>query len=797
MSTRIPALPMSGAALHQALDWLRAATPMRFAQSAEMRASDQLAVGDLCHAAERLYGIVPAGSFAANGDTVQDLTGIAGQAVLAPGEPLADVAALLADARPASWLGATTRLRTLDGGRYETVASGAHLTTAGGVGLQVRPEAGRVDLRAYGLGAGGTLPQALQQAMATAGAAEIAIPEGLWPVSEALDLRAERDVWIHGAGRGATTLRLAQAIEGLRVRQGNWDADTRAHSVRISDLRVEREDPEGYAGAIGPKSVMIHGADRALVERVDERHAIGFGISVAASNRGVIRDCTARDHKGGVTGPNGTDGLHVHECEHAEIRDCAVSGVGDDAISVGSHLAAYPVRFARIQGNHAAHAKGSVKFHGPLRNGKILDNYMEDLRNGAWQLTTDSAGAPAGVMEDIEVAGNDMRGCIGFPNTGASFYYPSGSGRIHGFYDGPDFTFRNVHVHHNTHRDCRDMLVLGLDKPSGQVIESLRIEDNYMEGSAQDPMNTAQKAMLFFISEVRDRLVIRRNRFRDITGCALLISEEQYAPFPPGSLIEVADLDIDGWGGVGQQAVISLARARHVIRGLRCRRHDATGGQREIAYVPFAFPNSEFSDFSDDGTAYGIPNLTGGSRGWRSATPALKAGAAPPTAGSHAAGQRYPAESPVPGGAGGWLCGHSGTLKPALSGVTASTVSGSRTVSFNTVADFEPGDFIDVAGVPERWEIARVDAGAGSAEMVRPASATLSGAAVSWALPVFYETGLLGAAGSADPGMRVAVPAGAAVAGRPGQWAADDTHHYTYTGDGSSHAWRRVAHAAW
>ena len=41
------------------------------------------------------------------------------------------------------------------------------------------------------------------------------------------------------------------------------------------------------------------------------------------------------------------------------------------------------------------------------------------------------------------------------------------------------------------------------------------------------------------------------------------------------------------------------------------------------------------------------------------------------------------------------------------------------------------------------------------------------------------------------------IPASATAAGRPGDWAADITHIYAYTGDGTTHTWVRSAAAAW
>ncbi len=46
-------------------------------------------------------------------------------------------------------------------------------------------------------------------------------------------------------------------------------------------------------------------------------------------------------------------------------------------------------------------------------------------------------------------------------------------------------------------------------------------------------------------------------------------------------------------------------------------------------------------------------------------------------------------------------------------------------------------------------------------------------------------------------GTRVAVPASATAAGRPGQWASDAGFIYTYTGNGTTHTWVRAAAAAW
>ena len=46
-------------------------------------------------------------------------------------------------------------------------------------------------------------------------------------------------------------------------------------------------------------------------------------------------------------------------------------------------------------------------------------------------------------------------------------------------------------------------------------------------------------------------------------------------------------------------------------------------------------------------------------------------------------------------------------------------------------------------------------------------------------------------------GRKVPAPATATAQGQPGDWAADATHIYAYTGDGTTHSWVRSAAAAW
>lgn len=46
-------------------------------------------------------------------------------------------------------------------------------------------------------------------------------------------------------------------------------------------------------------------------------------------------------------------------------------------------------------------------------------------------------------------------------------------------------------------------------------------------------------------------------------------------------------------------------------------------------------------------------------------------------------------------------------------------------------------------------------------------------------------------------GLKVSVPASASSSGQPGQWAADSSYIYVYTGNGSTHTWVRASAGSW
>jgi hypothetical protein len=81
----------------------------------------------------------------------------------------------------------------------------------------------------------------------------------------------------------------------------------------------------------------------------------------------------------------------------------------------------------------------------------------------------------------------------------------------------------------------------------------------------------------------------------------------------------------------------------------------------------------------------------------------------------------------------------SGTLGPALSGVTATTTSGSPNVTFNSIGNLTPGNWINISGGGGPYQIATINtmqiAGAYQGTLNTVASTSVTNGAVSWQTP--------------------------------------------------------------
>lgn len=168
MAVAIPSLPMTGSNLKLSLDALRAAVPFKVGSVTELQGLTDLVAGDRCLLPQGAYEIVD-GLGLPVGETVINIAGGL-QAVLAVGEPVPTVAALVADTRPAAFFETGSCLRThAESFVYDVAdaaATDAHVQTAGGVKLYVRPGESGFNVRAFGAAGDGSTDDSAAVAMA-------------------------------------------------------------------------------------------------------------------------------------------------------------------------------------------------------------------------------------------------------------------------------------------------------------------------------------------------------------------------------------------------------------------------------------------------------------------------------------------------------------------------------------------------------------------------------------------------------------------------------------------------------
>ncbi|MFW2541587.1 glycosyl hydrolase family 28-related protein [Primorskyibacter sp. 2E107] len=187
MAVAIPSLPMTGSSLKTSLDLLRQSVPFKVGSVAELQGLNHLVPGDRCLLPQGAFEIVSGLGLPAS-ETVIDIANGDLQAVLAAGEPLANVDAVLADTRSAAFFESGLCLCThAEGFVYDVANASAtdqHVQTAGGVKLYVRPGESGFNVRAFGARGDGSTDDsaAISKAFRAAAASRVMPTTGNNPV---------------------------------------------------------------------------------------------------------------------------------------------------------------------------------------------------------------------------------------------------------------------------------------------------------------------------------------------------------------------------------------------------------------------------------------------------------------------------------------------------------------------------------------------------------------------------------------------------------------------------------------
>lgn len=189
---------------------------------------------------------------------------------------------------------------------------------------------------------------------------------------------------------------------------------------KYKGFKVSMDNPDGYTGIIGPKSVYMRYCVDSVMEDIEEEGAIGFGISMQNGVRGRGTRLVARNHSGGLTGRVGTDGIHFTAMTGLRLEQCWGEGMADDCVSVGSFDPSWPTTDVDIVDCGGKNSMGSaVKLYRMVDGVRIDRPWADGTHVGGVSLYDDRSDASstyARFIRNVVIRGltaNNIKNTVG------------------------------------------------------------------------------------------------------------------------------------------------------------------------------------------------------------------------------------------------------------------------------------------------------------------------------------------------------------------------------------------------
>lgn len=507
--------------------------------------------------------------------------------------------------------------------------------------------------------------------------------------------------------------------------------------AKISNLKVTMNNPDGFTGIMGPKSVFIRYSTDSEISNVIEEGAIGFGISMQNSVNPLVNRCIARNHKGGAGGSTGTDGIHLTAVTNPTIIDSYGENMADDCVSVGSFDPAWPSTNVKITRCGGRNSTGSaIKLYRMVDGATITDPWADGTNVGGVSLyddRSDSASTYARYIRDVTVKGlkaRNIKNTVGaYSRAPFNIYAQNGT---------QSSEFSDIRFLDSNANDCIAGAVTKIDAVA--AVRNLEISRFVM----RDQVITTGLNPCILVQGVQGRLTLHGNRGENLAE-GLISLDNQPASFSNsfnGSDISIKDNYAKNYGQslpvdpVIMQAAI-FVRPSDKTMTVNMSGNEAygrildfsTGSRAPFQFggdvSPLSFVDSR-SNISDEKTSI-VMSLGG------AGLDGARLNAAPAT-GTWLLG--WSVFNTLFVGAAGtvrtWECSVAGTFG-ALSGITASGEANTNLIELNDGSALYPGVFITIGSAKYRvLKVAgnqiRVDA---------KLSSSISAVSVQYTPPVF------------------------------------------------------------
>lgn len=155
-----------------------------------------------------------------------------------------------------------------------------------------------------------------------------------------------------------------------------------------------------------------------LLKDVTEKNAIGYGIFFVFCQRVTVRECYAGYHLGTYANPkSGSDGMHFYKCSDVLAFNNVIEEVGDDALSSGSFDSSFPCTNINFIKNKISRVHGSMKLYSYVDGAEIAHNTFSTGHEGGVYITNDENSYDGAYVKNVQVHHNVFSGIVGSETT--------------------------------------------------------------------------------------------------------------------------------------------------------------------------------------------------------------------------------------------------------------------------------------------------------------------------------------------------------------------------------------------
>lgn len=573
----------------------------------------------------------------------------------------------------------------------------------------------------------------LLAAMRDAKRGKLIVPKGLFRVGGRVGLDYTSYAEIEIEGEVGAEIR-NMAYTPTLVFQGSSSNLIKAN---IKKLKVVLDNPAGYTGVMGPKTVFVRYCVDSSLEDIIEEGAIGFGISMQNAINCRGERLVARNHKGGMNGAVGTDGIHFTAVTGATLVDCWSEQVADDCVSVGSFDPAWPSTDVKIVRCGGRQSMGSaVKLYRMIEGVTITDPWADGTMIGGVSLyddRSDAASTYARFIRDVTIKGlkaKNIRNTVGaYSRAPFNIYAQNGT---------QSSEFSDIRFLDSNAKDCIAGAVTKID--AATTVRNLEISRFVM----RDQVITTGLNPCILVQGVQGRLTLHGNRGENLSE-GLISLDNQPAGFSNsfnGADISIKDNYAKNYGQSLPVDPVIMQAAIFVRPSDKTMTVNMSGNEAYGRVIDFSTGSRAPFHFGGDISPLSVVDSRSNASDEKNSISMTFGGAgldgarlnSTPVVGTWLEGWSVHNTlfTGVSGSTRKWECSVAGTFG-TLSGVTASGAAGTNLLTLNDASAIYAGVFVTVNSV--KCRVIKVTGNQIRVDV--KLAATVTSVAIQYAAPVF------------------------------------------------------------